>query len=209
MKKIIFSIILITLSLGLIIYQTIIIRKLGTSLKQVNSINEAIKNEKDVLTENLILHWKNENGKIADSIIWDENFGVISKSILISKGPVLIFRFSEFNCKTCIDELLKLINDRLHDKHINFIVVGNFQNSRALSVFKSVKQLNCPIYNSKKLVTNESITPYFFILSEDGTISELFYPDNLFPVLSSKYIEIIEEKYFSNTIGSSFTSFEK
>lgn len=209
MKKIILWVILFTLTLGLIIYQSFIIRRLGTSLKQVNVINEVMKNKKDILYENLFLHWKNENGKISDSIIWDETQSSIPSSILIGKGPVLIFRFSELSCITCIDDLLKHIDKQLQNKHVNFITIGDFENPRSLLAFKIVHQLKWPMFYSKKLLTNETVTPYFFILNENGTVSELFYPDNEFPELSSQYFGIIEEKYFSNKPESSFTIFEK
>jgi hypothetical protein len=191
-------IIIIALSLIEIIHMNKKYRVLTFAIKSQIEITENCNNKMNVLKENIIRHWKNENPSFSDSLVLDEKSNIISKNILTNQCPLLIFRFSELNCSTCINNQLSLIIDSLQSKRINYIIISDYKNIRNLGLFKKSNSIRTQVYNCKQLLINETITPYYIILNKNGALSDLFYPDEQFPELTASYLEIISNKYFKN-----------
>jgi hypothetical protein len=206
MKKNLFVLILIILSIFAIIYQTINNYKLTMSLKRQSIVFNNTLSDMSLLKENILNSWKIENTILTDSLIKDEDNNVIIKSNLIKRSPLLIFRFSELNCSTCIQDQLSLLSDLLQSNDINYIIISDYNSIRNLGIFKRVNAIKVPIYNCKQLLNRETITPYYFVLNKNGTISDFYYPDKKFPEISKEYLKLIHEKYFQVEVKNNLTS---
>jgi hypothetical protein len=79
------------------------------------------------------------------------------------------------------------------------LYLGTYRNNR---IFNSVKPLyhiqNQHVYNiqSLNIPAEELGYPYYFMLNEDLTISDVFIPDKAFPSITSDYLRMIKKRYF-------------
>jgi len=120
---------------------------------------------------------------------------------VISKDERLVFRFASWHCNMCYEEELKRLNN-LNSK-VDIIILTTFEDKhfRALrGKYKQVFPRGIYINTRSNLgLPQENIgEPYYFILSEDSTVSSIFIPDKLLPDLTDNYFSIIGEIFSEN-----------
>lgn len=161
--------------------------------------------EKDILRAykvNFIASLKS-NGTRLDSIQLKDSTGKLTmlKDLLRDgNNHTLVYRFSEFHCSSCVSAALQaFLKWKLSIDEKNTLILGNYQNNR---IFNRTKQTyaiqNLNVYNSSRLelFAEELGFPYFFLLTKDGTITNIFVPDKATPELTNDYFKMINERYF-------------
>lgn len=128
------------------------VRKLSFYQKLYDQL--AFKNSLDSATiNNFILFdsWriKFENYHIDKTItVEDEDENHILLKDLLKNKYNLIFRFTEINCNTCVDEEFRKINNYfIHKKTENIILLSTYNSISDLKKFKKLSQIPFKIYN--------------------------------------------------------------
>jgi len=117
-----------------------------------------------------------------------------------SREQILVCRFSELHCESCVNFSIQLLlqqTDTIGKNNILFL--GAYRNNK---IFNRVKQLygihNQNVFNTAELniPAEELGYPYYLVLHNDLTISDVFVPDKAVPTITKKYMEMISKRYF-------------
>lgn len=97
---------------------------------------------------------------------------------LISK-PVLVLRYSELNCQSCVDDLLTQIKEIGSFNTTNTLLLAYYREPAYLYQFKRMNQLELPVYSLQKtgLPPDTLNLPYFFLMNNKLQISNVFIPE--------------------------------
>jgi hypothetical protein len=114
----------------------------------------------------------------------------------------LIFKYSELNCNVCIDSqiiIVKKLANIISPQKIIFLSSYN-QNSN-LYRFKRLNSIKSEIYNIHDglgLNIDTLNVPYYFIMSPECRISNVFIPDKMDMEMTIRYIETIKRYFIYN-----------
>lgn len=145
--------------------------------------------------ETVSLQEKYESSKIPKAF-----FNVTSDISLGNSEKMLVFRFSELNCGSCVTREIRELRD-FADKYgwerITFLATNS--DKEALETYKRVSRIKTEVYNidqhffelDKELVD----TPYMFVIDQDSTIKDLFISMKQDPDRSIEYFSSIS-RYF-------------
>ncbi|QGY47918.1 hypothetical protein GM418_30960 [Maribellus comscasis] len=115
--------------------------------------------------------------------------------------PLLVFRFSAQNCRSCIDTELERIKKNLMVDNQNVMIVASGKTERELSLLKAYNSLDYDFYYFKEDTLDIPIDkyniPYLFLLNCDGRVSSVFLP-----VLDNDYLS----EQFYNSYNAFFNS---
>lgn len=199
MKKISYIIIII-----LIVLNTVLAYKIKSNNTEFTSIysvlnNKLDKNKSEALTYEHNFIWEKEN----ENLQLDANLELIDiegKPVLakdIFKTNSLVFRFSELNCRECIDaEIDALVNSKDKIKK-EVILVAYYQTPRDLFVFykefqkKGLTNIKMYLFPDKVLPTSidKLNTPYYFCVNSNLIMNNFFIPQKEKPILSKVYLD--------------------
>lgn len=147
----------------------------------------------------------NNDGVRLENVLLQDSLGKKqSLQSIFNKGQkqILVCRFSEFHCESCVDFSIQLLlSTNVFLGKNNLLFLGSYQNNRIFNREKELFGINqFSTYNTPTLnISLEEIGyPYFFILEENLTISNIIIPDKNMPTLTQKYIEVIGNRYFNN-----------
>jgi hypothetical protein len=141
--------------------------------------------------------WQNERALLNITNIFDEYGTVVDDSCF--KIPVLLFRFSKINCSKCVVEQINLIKKMITDEQVKYMMIADYADKKTLGLFKRVNAIKSTVYNCKTMLISETRTPFFCVYSQ-GVITDVFFPDDDFPDLTTKYLETVKKKYFSGNV---------
>ena len=148
--------------------------------------------------------YKNELQKINNSEIYYKNTLIEIKNLTID-SPVLIYRFSLFNCSPCVNFTLDKLKEHFPDFSTNnrIMLIYDDENMRI-----SESMFGKNIYVTKDryslgLPMEKINIPFMFILDEDLITKQFFVPEKGMPSLTDEYLSIIKMRYFSNEEKSS------
>jgi len=98
---------------------------------------------------------------------------------------MLIFRYNELDCNTCIISEIKIIQDILGPDNPGVKILSSYTNEIDMFYFRRENNIQYKIYNTEDQVIIKEIDelnrPYSFILSDKGEVNNLFIPtkDNI------------------------------
>ncbi len=191
-------IILIIISVSIIYYsKTIIDRKnfLQKSLKEKLDNEIKISTLKDKLYYTSIIN----NNKMLD-ITTLVNFKDTTVRLGdVIKPNILIFKFSEFNCNTCVDKQIELITKwKKKSKTNNVLIITKYNNIRDFIIFKRLNSLdNILILNLKQpLNIGLEEDPFFFTINKTLEVNDFFIPIKEKPNRTLDYLNAISKKHF-------------
>ncbi|MEO9885045.1 MAG: hypothetical protein ABJR05_06705 [Balneola sp.] len=145
--------------------------------------------------ETVYLEKKYESYKLPKS------FFTVTRDINLGNNEkVLVFRFSELNCGSCVTREIRELRDfakKYGWEQIIFLATNS--DNEALETYKRVSGIKTEVYNinqhffelDKELID----TPYMFIIDQDSIIKELFISMKQDPDRSVDYFNSIS-KYF-------------
>lgn len=149
----------------------------------------------DYLTGNLNANIQYDGFTISGDEFTDLNGSINDFGYILKKSPTLVYRYCELNCKDCIlFGMLELKGSTTE----NIIVLSYYSDLHSFKTeSKLLNENNFPMYNISYITDLDDLsTPYYFILHENKTISDVFIPNKMFPEVTKHYIEMIKKKYF-------------
>ena len=131
------------------------------------------------------------NCKMTGQSVNDSIYDYIEELAFL-KSPLLIFRYSDMQCKPCFEKSLELIRETF-DSTAQVLIVNSHKTDRDFKIFKMVNQIVHKNYLVPYGVFDWEIekygTPYFFILNTNNKISNIFIPDIKYYDQTLKYLE--------------------
>ncbi len=203
-KLLITTIILLTvLNMGLLY----IIKK-NTQNKGITSIeNIQLKEQLDktqwnlnVMRQTMMLQQRSEStpfGEVKVKRITE--IGNIPFKTLIQKEPYLCFRFKETDCDACINRTTKLLTELAPHFPQKIMVLSGYANMRQFYAFAQTYKDYFSVFNVDTLpvaAENQS-QPYFFIVTPDMRIQNVFILTDEIWEATSEYIHNMEHKYWN------------
>ncbi|MDR1756141.1 MAG: hypothetical protein LBR65_04170 [Culturomica sp.] len=164
------------------------------------------------ISENDELHtlklnfWANiENSRITleEIVAKDSLNNVLPLSDIWKNGrkQMLVCRFSESHCESCVNFSIQSVLHRvgtIGKEHVLFL--GHYRNNRIFNKTKPLYHIhNLNTYNAAELnIPAESLGfPYYFVLNDDLTVSNVFIPDKATPEITDNYLTMINKRYFA------------
>ena len=124
-------------------------------------------------------HLITENTKLnSKTDVINENFDTIPLSDLISR-PVIVLRYSELNCQSCVDELIVRFQNTKSLDSANTVLLSWYNNPTHLYQFKRMNRLQYPVFSIKNtgLPPDTLNVPYLFLLDQSLKVSNVFIPE--------------------------------
>jgi hypothetical protein len=196
MKKVL-NIGIIVAALAVIFFESVIIRKQSVQIQTARNDIARTEHHFTVLKNNITDSWKHELSTLNTDSIFDEDGQKLNADYFNKPYPVLLFRFSKIDCSDCVVKQIDLIKEFIRNNEIKYMMVSNYANKRNLGLFKRVNEIKDQVYDCKKIFDNENRTPFFCIYYQ-GTVSNVFFPDEDFPELTKLYLITVMENIFRN-----------
>ena len=192
--KYVFSVVLVVVISGLLIFALLSLNK-NTEVSYLES--EKLKKEKLVHQENFLrINFEMEYGMLgvkAPDVLCDGT----NLSQLVSKNPILIYRYADINCNTCYEAQIENIHKVFKDEYEKVVILCSYQEERFFSIFKRMNRLEVPIYridyDAFEWPVQDFDNPYYFVLHPDMSISNVFMPDRNLPVPTQIYLKGIKQ----------------
>lgn len=157
-----------------------------SKLKDLNKARQFVTNQ---MKSNMI----DESIRLPNKYVVSEQGDSVMLGELLDSKKKLILRISEFQCNSCIDSTLLLLNKYSSVLQNKAIVIASIIGTRNRIVFKRVHNLNFPFYyideKSLQLNAEKGITPYFFMLDSSLTSDLVFVPDKTKTELTDFYLK--------------------
>lgn len=174
------------------------IRNQNISLIELNKYYE---DRLNIIQLNLSLTFELQSSKIdKNTVFFDENEKEIKIAQIVSRGPYLIFKYSNLNCEVCVDEQISLLK---YAKELigvtKILIITNYSSYGELSRFQRLNQLDdFKILNLKnnELTSVDKSFPYYFILDESYSLKQLYVPIRGDSLITKEYFNNSLKKYF-------------
>ena len=133
-----------------------------------------------------------------------DNNNIALKDIFLKCGQkyLIVCRFSETNCESCINFSTKILHQWIDTTSIsNVSFWGTYKNNRIYNQLKpmyGIEKFNSFNVSEFNIPAEENGYPYYFVLDSALNISNLFFPDKTAPEITKRYLEAIQKRYFEN-----------
>lgn len=140
-----------------------------TSLKSLHS------NQKTLMQFQLYTEGAELNPQLE---VFNEKGDTLAIVNIISK-PVLVLRYSELNCQSCVDDLLTEIKEVGIFNESNTLLLAYYREPVYLYQFKRMNRLELPVFSIQHtgLPPDTLNLPYFFLINSRLQISNVFIPE--------------------------------
>jgi hypothetical protein len=154
---------------------------------------------------------QNSNIRLEEIIARDSLGAVFPLKDIISngQGQILVCRFSELHCESCVNSAIRQFRqwtDSIGKN--NMLFLGAYRNNKIFNRTKPLYAIhNLNVYNVSGLniPVEELGYPYYFVLNNDLTISNVFVPDKATPTITNDYLKMIDKRYFNrNKVQENF-----
>lgn len=137
-----------------------------------------------------------------DMILCDKTGRNYTLSSLLNGEYKLLIKFSQYHCKSCIEQILNELGIIPIDK---ILIIGAFDNKRMYQTFLKGIKYDFPIYfldiqNDKMEILVDENLPYFAFINDDMCIRNLFIPIKEIPIHTQKYLKIVLNKLCNKTV---------
>ncbi len=147
-----------------------------------------------------LLEFKNRLSRISSTSLYKKITGdLVTSSVLCNNGEKLIFSIPESVCNTCHENTFKQlekISESIDPKNILVLVDNSKLRSTYVEFQERKSNINVMGVNFKELGFDIHYVPFFFILSPDSSVKNLFVPNSFDPELTFNYIEVVKKNYF-------------
>ncbi len=144
------------------------------------------------------------NAKMAGRIAYniscaDADGQTVQLSSLVEKKPVLIFRYSNLNCNTCVESEFEHLN-QIFDNHGDdpVVILCSYHRERDFQIFKRINQIEFRIYqiphDGFDWIAEHFDSPYYFILNSGMTVSDILIPNKEYPDISKQYLVGVKQR---------------
>ncbi len=176
---------------------TLIYRLLGIKkeTKEIINLERTIMEERvQSLNDNFVISIQNSNISLPDKIFHQLSFYGKTKD-----STLLVVRFSEYDCSECVEFILIKIRKFIEKNDTKVVFLTTFQENRTIQIILKKYDLGwLPNYNVE-ILDNIPIEkmhyPYCFTIDNSKKISNLFLPSRSVPMLTDKYLSLIENRF--------------
>jgi len=192
-KAVVFSSIVFLLVLNILLLRKLVLNK----IEKQSTIEAESFISKEFLALDYCLKTSISNN---DLIIRNIETKYLKKDLI--NGQCLVIRFSELNCRDCVNFLLLKTKKLIKNKNIRVILLSNYSSKTQSKIICNQFELNdVPMYNIQRLYLpiEECGYPYCFIIDSTYRVSNVFVPDRNLPTLTSTYFNMIEKRYFKGS----------
>ena len=117
-------------------------------------------------------------------------------SSFVKDKPILIYRYSELNCRTCFETELQHLQQYFPENDRQAIILCSYLNESDFQVFKRMNKIRLPIYRIDSdafgWIADEKDSPYYFVLYPDMKVSQFYIPEKAYPEMNTSYLEGIK-----------------
>lgn len=150
------------------------------------------------LQKNILFSYKYEDFFIDKNLVLEkEDSSFISLSEVVLDTNMLIVKFSELNCWTCVEELVNEL-DKLKQEGVltKVVYIASCADRKKLQLIKSVCDISDDVYrlSEQYWTPDKENTPYLFVLTPQLEVRCLFAPLKDFPQMIHQYIDVILKK---------------
>ena len=190
------KIIFITLIVTLLLFNILLIVRYKQTEKRSISI-ENVKNDDsstmiEKLTEKQFLQ------QLSEGIFFDSD-NTPSMHSLYSDLPVLCFRFKETHCDACISTIIRHLSSmKEHFPSNGIVILSGYSNMRQFNAFAQTQKKTFNVLNANRLLIplDEQSDPYFFVLTKDEKVQNVFIPDEKDSKYTKRYLDLVRDKYW-------------
>lgn len=142
---------------------------------------------------------KSEGRRISRSVT-DIDGNQVDLKEFCKSGNKVVFRFTEMDCRPCIDaEISKIkdLSDEIGAK--NIIIIADYENPRGLKVFVKENNISNVVFNCENLgidIDDKDISPYVFTVKKDLKATNIHAIDRLNPQKTMDYYNKITKELF-------------
>ncbi|MDR1983503.1 MAG: hypothetical protein LBQ28_01565 [Prevotellaceae bacterium] len=167
-------------------------------------IDESVKNVTDIafseVKEHILQQQAAEGASCANVIIKDMDGKTLSLDVLSGdNSPRFCFRFKETDCDACINRITRTLSGiAKHFPENGIVILSGYDNARQFYAYAQTINLKFSVYNANKfnIDLDEHSLPYFFVLTTDGRMRNIFIPDENDTKFTSQYVDVVKKKYW-------------
>lgn len=149
-----------------------------------------------LLIHNSIESLKYDNKSIQDFKIIDGDGNTNVFSEYLSAKPVLVLKYSSYNCVSCVDVELENLMRFAESKGIDRVIViaesSNFRELKAMLKTRHMDQIKALLILNDEFSRFYSISPMLFLINNELKITYPFIPIKEVPEYSDKYYKLID-----------------
>ncbi|MDD2529531.1 MAG: hypothetical protein PHT26_15960 [Lentimicrobiaceae bacterium] len=110
--------------------------------------------------------------------VFNEIGDTLAINNIISK-PVLVLRYSELNCQSCVDDMLTEIKEDAIFNATNTLLLAYYSEPAYLYQFKRMNRLELPVFSIQHtgLPPDTLNIPYFFLINSNLQINNVYIPE--------------------------------
>ena len=129
-------------------------------------------------------------------VFYDEN-KKDSFNIRYANQPILCMYFSEISCNSCVEDVVKTIDQYRDSLNLNIVYLANYRRNRDVHIFRRINNLSSEIYNinSLNLPIEKMHRPFVFIVDQQQQIRSLFVPSKEYMDSFHQYLSWIKRRY--------------
>lgn len=131
----------------------------------------------------------------------NHNLVGLNEMFLNHEDKILVCRFSELDCESCIDYAIKSMKEYSVRMGIeNILYLGNYRNNRIFNRQRAMCGIDsCRSLNVAKLgLPIEDLNqPYYFVLDSSLLVSNVFIPNKTTQRMLNTYFDVLCDKYFA------------
>lgn len=128
---------------------------------------------------------------------------ILLSDILKQEENTLCFRIKETHCDACVQHGLRLLKQVSEEPGSNIVVLCGFMNTRQFVAFSKAQNKRLSVYNVTRIAweVDEFDEPYFFVVSKDGKVHNLFVPLKEDERLTERYMHEVQQKYWEEKVN--------
>jgi hypothetical protein len=112
---------------------------------------------------------------------------------LANRHPILIYRFYETNCVSCINDNITILKTLFDEEDERIVLLASYTYDRNIYVFKVQNNIKWIIYNipfnSFNWLTKYNMNSYYFVLHPNNKLSDLYLAEGIISESSMLYLK--------------------
>ncbi|GAB1405450.1 hypothetical protein MASR1M74_26310 [Lentimicrobium sp.] len=143
--------------------------------RAVTSLKTLHANQKSLMQFQLFTEGAKLNPQLE---VFNEIGDTLAINNIISK-PVLVLRYSELNCQSCVDDMLTEIKEDAIFNATNTLLLAYYREPAYLYQFKRMNRLELPVFSIQNtgLPPDTLNLPYFFLINSKLQINNVYIPE--------------------------------
>lgn len=162
---------------------------------QKNKLNLSSSIENEYVANDSLLcclyNFEINNNVSAFSVFSDNDIFASQIDSITNNGMVLVYRISDRYCSSCISDGFDLLEENSDDIIDKIMIWGTYSNINELKKMNSKKQINHKVLLMQNNILPKEVeslnTPYYFVLTPNKKMINIFIPDKHFPALTINY----------------------